>query len=124
MNYINKNIDATLRQAGLKQRYFLLIYSSPNKMLLIMYFRPNASAGFWVSFLLPTAVLLALLKNARILSFTYKLATISSAGLIISNIILITQCIKHKSFKITVPHYFSTIFTLFLFYTCLHNGNS
>lgn len=99
---------------------FILLYLL--KRLFI--FRPNASSGLWVSFILPTSVLIALFKNPQILSHTYKLATIAATGLIISNILLLTQKVKYKNFKIGIAHYFSTIFMVFLFHTCLHRGNN
>lgn len=84
--------------------------------------RPNAGTGVWVSFLLPTSILIALSKNPQILSHTYKLATIASIGIIITNIILLTQKVRFNNFKIGIPYCISTIFMSFLFHTCLHRG--
>lgn len=95
-----------------------------NKYYILLIFRPNAGTGIWVLFLLPTSILIALFKNPQILSHTYKLATIASIGIIITNIILLTQKARFNNLKIGIPHYISIIFMSFLFHVCLHRGNN
>lgn len=75
-------------------------------------------------FLLPLSIILSYARNPEISSPQYKLATLVSTGFVVSNIVIIIQCIRNNDFKLGVPHFLTAVYTSSLFFTCLHKGKT